>query len=138
MKTRLLALKVALNSIIVILAAFTLVQIVNYARDAIIFQTGSIGKQLTAVAIMLQVEDGKLSLSDPVTKFFPDAPETWRDITVRHLLTHTSGIPDYEEDKLDFRRDYTEDELARFASATAYRSIAIVALIPDIIILATA
>jgi len=80
-----------------------------------IFQSGSLGKQFTAVAVMLQVEDGKLSLDDPIKKFFPDAPETWRAITVRHLLTHTSGMPDYEEGKLDYRKDYTEDELARFA-----------------------
>jgi CubicO group peptidase (beta-lactamase class C family) len=64
---------------------------------------------------MLQVEDGTLSLSDPLTKFFADAPEAWRAITVRHLLTHTSGIPDYEEGMLDYRKDYTEEELARFA-----------------------
>lgn len=82
---------------------------------ATIFQSGSLGKQFTAVAVMLQVEDGKLLLDDPIKTFFPDAPETWRAITVRHLLTHTSGIPDYEEGKLDFRKDYTEDELARFA-----------------------
>lgn len=80
-----------------------------------IFQSGSLGKQFTAVGVMLQVEDGKLSLSDPITKYFPDAPETWRAITVRHLLTHTSGIPDYEDGTLDYRKDYTEDELARFA-----------------------
>ncbi len=79
-----------------------------------IFQSGSLGKQFTAMAVMLQVEDGKLSLSDPITEFFPDAPETWRAITVYHLLTHTSGIPDYPDGKLDLRRDYTEDELTRF------------------------
>jgi len=64
---------------------------------------------------MLQVEDHKLSLSDPITKFFPDAPETWRAITVRHLLTHTSGIPDYGDGTLDYRKDYTEDEPTPFA-----------------------
>lgn len=80
-----------------------------------IFQSGSLGKQFTAVAAMLQVEAGTLSLSDPLTKFFPDAPETWRTITVRHLLTHTSGIPDYVEGVLDYRKDYTEEQLARFA-----------------------
>ncbi|HJU75532.1 MAG TPA: serine hydrolase [Gemmatimonadaceae bacterium] len=83
-----------------------------------IFQSGSLGKMFTAVAVMLQVEDGKLALSDPLTKFFPDAPNTWRDITVRHLLTHTSGIPDYTTDEFDYRKDYTEDELARLAYAT--------------------
>jgi CubicO group peptidase (beta-lactamase class C family) len=83
--------------------------------DATIFQSGSLGKMFTATAVMLQVEDGKLRLDDPLTTFFPDAPPTWRDITVRHLLTHTSGIPDYTTDAFDYRRDYTEDELARMA-----------------------
>jgi CubicO group peptidase (beta-lactamase class C family) len=69
----------------------------------------------TATAVMLQVEDGKLALSDPLTKFFPDAPATWRDITVRHLLNHTSGIPDYTISTFDYRKDYTEDQLARLA-----------------------
>ena len=79
------------------------------------FQSGSLGKQFTATAVMLQVEDGKLALSDPLTKFFPDAPATWRAITVRHLLTHTSGIPDYTEGMVDMRKDYTEDDLTKFA-----------------------
>jgi len=85
-----------------------------------IFQSGSIGKQFTSTAIMLLVEQGKLGLEDPITKFFPDAPASWRAMTVRHLLTHTSGIPDYEEAKdgpasVDLRHDYTEEELTRFA-----------------------
>ena len=80
-----------------------------------IFESGSLGKQFTAVAVMLQVEDGRLALSDPLTKFFPDAPAAWRPITIRHLLTHTSGIPDYTESTFDYRRDYTEDELAQMA-----------------------
>jgi CubicO group peptidase (beta-lactamase class C family) len=80
-----------------------------------IFQSGSVGKQFTAVALMLQVEDGKLALDDPLTRFFPDAPAYWRAITVRHLLTHTSGIPDYTDGLIDLRRDYTEDEMLRFA-----------------------
>jgi N-acyl-D-amino-acid deacylase len=80
-----------------------------------IFQSGSLGKMFTATAVMLQVEDGKLALSDPLTKFFPDAPATWRGITVRHLLTHTSGIPDYTTDAFDYRKDYTEEQLAKMA-----------------------
>lgn len=82
---------------------------------ATIFQSGSLGKQFTAAAVMLQVEDGKLALADPLTKFFPSAPPTWRSITVRHLLTHTSGIPNYTDGTFDYRRDYTEDQLTRFA-----------------------
>src|SRR5437867_91588 len=83
--------------------------------DETIFQSGSLGKMFTATAVMLQVEDGKLALTDPITKFFPDAPASWRGITVRHLLTHTSGIPDYTISSFDYRKDYTEDELARIA-----------------------
>lgn len=80
-----------------------------------IFQSGSLGKQFTSAAVMLQVEDGKIALDDPITKYFPDAPETWRSIRIRHLLTHTSGIPDYTNNTIDYRRDYTEDELTKLA-----------------------
>ena len=83
--------------------------------DETIFQSGSLGKQFTATAVMLLVEDGKLALTDPLIKFYPDGPAAWRPITVRHLLTHTSGIPDYTDGQVDHRRDYTEDELARLA-----------------------
>jgi len=82
---------------------------------ATVFQSGSVGKQFTAVAVMLQVEDGKLALDDSITKYFADAPRSWRPITVRHLLTHTSGIPDYGPQDLDFRRDHTEAELTKAA-----------------------
>jgi CubicO group peptidase (beta-lactamase class C family) len=83
-----------------------------------IFQTGSVGKQFTATAIMMLVESGKLRLDDSIARYFPEAHAAWRGITVRHLLTHTSGIPDYggEEDTMgkgiiNFRQDYTEDQL---------------------------
>jgi len=84
-----------------------------------IFQSGSLGKMFTAAGVMLQVEAGRLALTDSITKFFPDAPATWRPITIRHLLTHTSGIPDYTVETFDYRRDYTEDELAHFAFQNA-------------------
>lgn len=83
--------------------------------DQTVFQSGSLGKMFTAAAVLLLVEDGKLSLADPVTKFFPDAPTAWQTITVGHLLTHTSGIPDYTTSSFDYRKDYTEAQLARFA-----------------------
>ncbi|MBZ4375913.1 beta-lactamase family protein [Corallococcus interemptor] len=78
-----------------------------------LFQSGSLGKMFTATAVMLQVEAGRVSLSDSVTKYFPDAPATWKPITVRHLLTHTSGIKDLEG-LLDERKDYTEQGFAEF------------------------
>ena len=80
-----------------------------------IFQSGSLGKQFTATVVMLLIEDGRLALMDPLSKFYPDGPASWRSITVRHLLTHTSGIPDYTGGRVDYRRDYTEDDLVRLA-----------------------
>src|SRR4026208_948471 len=63
-----------------------------------IFQSGSMGKQFTATAVMLLVEEGKLSLEDKISKYFNDLPESWKNITVRHLLTHTSGLGEYPSD----------------------------------------
>jgi CubicO group peptidase (beta-lactamase class C family) len=81
-----------------------------------IFQSGSVGKQFTAMAVMMLVEEGKLGLDDPIVQYFPGAPSTWKGITVRHLLTHTSGIKDWEgKTDLDYRRDYTENELVKIA-----------------------
>jgi CubicO group peptidase (beta-lactamase class C family) len=82
------------------------------------FQSASVGKQFTAVAVMLQVQDGKLELDESIRAWFPDAPASWQAITVRNLLNHTSGIPDYSfepleggGEALDQRHDYSEDEL---------------------------
>jgi CubicO group peptidase (beta-lactamase class C family) len=77
-----------------------------------VFQSGSVGKQFTATAVMMLVEDGKIGLEDKISKYFTNAPESWANIRVRHLLTHTSGLGDYPSG-FDFRRDYTEDELLK-------------------------
>jgi CubicO group peptidase (beta-lactamase class C family) len=74
------------------------------------------GKQFTATAVMMLVEEGKIGLDDKLTKHFPDAPESWQKITVRHLLTHTAGMTDYPSD-FDLRRDYTEEELLKTIKA---------------------
>src|SRR5262249_54049829 len=58
------------------------------------FRLGSITKQFTAAAILQLVEQGKVKLEDPISKYY-DAPAAWSGITVKHLLTHTSGIPSY-------------------------------------------
>ncbi len=76
-----------------------------------IFKSGSLGKQFTASVVMLLVEQGTLSLSDTITKYFPDAPVGWRGITIRHLLTHTSGIADYSDSSFHHQRDYTEEQI---------------------------
>lgn len=86
-----------------------------------VFQSGSIGKQFVAAAVLLLVEDGKLSLDDTVDKFFAPAPESWKTITIRHLLTHTSGMQDYPAD-YDLRRDYTQEELLAIVKASPLAS----------------
>lgn len=68
------------------------------------------GKQFTAAAIMLLVQENKLALDDKISKYFADVPPSWKDITVWNLLTHTSGLGDYPAE-IDLKRDYTEDEL---------------------------
>jgi CubicO group peptidase (beta-lactamase class C family) len=74
-----------------------------------VFQSGSVGKQFTATAVMMLVEEGKIGLDDPLTKYFADAPAAWRDVTVRELLSHTAGFGDYPKN-FDYRKDWTEDE----------------------------
>ena len=80
-----------------------------------VFQSGSVGKQFTAMAVMMLVEQGKLSLGDPVSKFLK-APSSWSKITIRHLLTHTSGLGDYPE-KFSLQKDYSEDDLLKMVMA---------------------
>ncbi len=62
-----------------------------------VFRLGSITKQFTAAAIMLLVEEGKVSIKDEITRFLPDYPTRGVTITVEHLLTHTSGIRSYTD-----------------------------------------
>jgi CubicO group peptidase (beta-lactamase class C family) len=90
------------------------------ARPETIFQSGSIGKQFVSAAVMMLVEEGKLSLDDSITKYFPDSPSTWKPILIKNLLSHTSGLSEYETDertgpKGDFylRLDFTEEELLK-------------------------
>ena len=83
--------------------------------DETMFESGSLGKQFTSAGILALVEDGKLRLDESIRTFLPDAPDTWQPITIRHLLSHTSGVPDYTGDKMDYRKDYTEAELLKLA-----------------------
>ena len=59
------------------------------------FEIGSVSKQMTAAAIMLLVEDGKVGLDEPVSKYLVGTPDTWKNVTIRHLLTHSSGVKSY-------------------------------------------
>lgn len=82
-----------------------------------VFQSGSIGKQFTAAAVMILVEEGKLLLDDKINKYISDAPKTWDNITIRRLLTHTAGMGDYPRE-LDLQRNYTEDQLLEIIKST--------------------
>jgi CubicO group peptidase (beta-lactamase class C family) len=59
------------------------------------FRLGSITKQFTAMAVMILERRGRLSVDDPISKHIEDAPKAWDAITIHHLLTHTSGIPNF-------------------------------------------
>src|SRR5262249_53007744 len=62
------------------------------ARPETVYKIGSVSKQFIATGIMLLVQDGKIGLDDKVGKYLDGTPESWNGITLRHLLTHTSGI----------------------------------------------
>ena len=81
-----------------------------------IFQSGSVGKQFTATAVMMLVEAGKIGLNDPLTKYFPDAPPSWKNVTVRELLSHTGGFGDYPKN-FNFRKDWTEPQLLKLVES---------------------
>ena len=59
------------------------------------YEIGSMTKQFTATAIMMLAEEQKLRLEDSITKYFPEAPVSWRPITIQNLLSHTSGIQNH-------------------------------------------
>jgi CubicO group peptidase (beta-lactamase class C family) len=81
-----------------------------------IFQSGSVGKQFTATAVMMLVEAGKIGLDDPLSKYFPEAPAWWKEVTIRQLLSHTAGFTDYPDD-FDMRKDYSEVDLLKIVGA---------------------
>ncbi len=69
-----------------------------------VIRLGSVSKQFFTTAILKLQEEGKLNIEDSVHTFFPDAPETWRPILVKHLMSHTSGLkresPAYNNNKM--------------------------------------
>src|SRR5687768_5823404 len=67
------------------------------AASASVYQIGSISKQFTATAIMLLVEENRLGLDDKISEYLSDTPLEWQNVTIRHLLTHTSGIKNYTD-----------------------------------------
>jgi uncharacterized protein (TIGR03435 family) len=89
-----------------------------------IFQSGSVGKQFVSAAVMMLVEEGKMNLDESIVKYFPDAPDWWKPILVKNLLSHTSGLAEYESgDRAGpngafyLRLDFTETELVKKVEA---------------------
>lgn len=65
------------------------------ATKETVFEIGSVSKQITAAAIMLLIEEGKVNLDEKISKYLPATPDAWKNVSVRNLLTHTSGIKSY-------------------------------------------
>ena len=86
------------------------------ATEHTVYQLASVTKTFTATAIMMLVEEGKLRLDDKITERLPDLPAAWHEVTIRHLLNHTSGIKSYTSVR-DFhkttRKDYARRETPR-------------------------
>lgn len=83
-----------------------------------IFSIGSIGKQFVSAAIMMLVEENKISLNDNLSKYFSNSPKSWKYIKIKNMLSHTSGLAEYEEGEViepgglfDKRFDYTQQEI---------------------------
>ncbi|MDZ7283829.1 serine hydrolase [Sphingomonas sanguinis] len=80
-----------------------------------VFRLASVTKQFTALAVMQLQEQGKLKVDDPICRYLSDCPAAWAPITIRELLNHTSGIPNFsslaEWDEILSRRDYKPAEL---------------------------
>ena len=101
------------NDKVVLSAGYGIANLEHGVRvtPATVFQSGSMGKQFTAMAVMMLVEEHKLSLDDSISKYLA-VPSSWSNITVRHLLTHTSGLGDYPGD-FSLQKNYTEDDLLK-------------------------
>lgn len=86
-----------------------------------VFQIQSMTKSFTSAGVLMLVEEGKVGLDDPIEKHLPATPDTWKGITVRHLLTHTSGLKDFiNAPTQSLRLDATEEDVL---AATAVRPL---------------
>lgn len=84
------------------------------AKRNTVFQLQSITKSFTATAVMMLVEDNKISLKNKMGKYLDGLPESWEPITIEHLLTHTSGIKDFiNEPTVDLKKDLEPRDVIR-------------------------
>ncbi|PWU14290.1 MAG: serine hydrolase [Verrucomicrobia bacterium] len=83
-----------------------------------VFEIGSITKQFTAAGILLLAQDGKLSVEDKISQHLQNPPDSWKDIAIRHLLTHTSGIESYTGlDGFELRRHLSQKQFIKAIGA---------------------
>lgn len=84
-----------------------------------VFEIGSISKQFAAEALLLLRDEGRVSLDDPIATYVDGGPAAWRPITLRHVLTHTAGLADFDTGDIGFsyRREYTGAELVALLGA---------------------
>jgi D-alanyl-D-alanine carboxypeptidase len=83
-----------------------------------VFQIQSVTKQFVAAAIMLLVEEGKVDLDAKVSTYLQESPESWRQITIRHLLSQTSGIKDFiNEPTASLRLEVSDDDVLKATAA---------------------
>jgi CubicO group peptidase (beta-lactamase class C family) len=87
------------------------------------FRLASFTKQFTATCIMLLVHDGKLHYDDHLTNIFPEFPEYGKAITVRNLLNHTSGLPDYEDVLMKQYPNTPPDQIPQILDAGVLKSL---------------
>jgi D-alanyl-D-alanine carboxypeptidase len=79
-----------------------------------VFEIGSVTKQFTAAGILLLAQEGKLSVDDKLSRYMKDTPDSWTNITLRHLLTHTSGLRNYTGlDGFELTRHLTQAQFVR-------------------------
>jgi CubicO group peptidase (beta-lactamase class C family) len=82
-----------------------------------LFEIGSITKQFTAACVLMLAEAGKLNVDDKAFGYLPDLPEPWRGVTIRQLLTHTSGIPNYTaQEAFSWSEDYDANGILKLVS----------------------
>src|SRR6185295_13439334 len=93
------AIAAAVNGNVVVAKAYGMADLEHGTKNTVdtIFEAGSVSKQFTAAAVLMLAHDGKLSLDEPVRKYLPELPDYGVPITLRHMLTHTSGLRDWGE-----------------------------------------
>ena len=88
------------------------------ATPETVFEIGSVTKQFTAACILLLAQDGRLSVEDKISTHLRNTPETWQNIRIRHLLTHTSGLRSYTGlDGFELRRHLTQAQFIKAIGA---------------------